>query len=65
MWQKKRKEKKLWAAECDSVLTATRPRDEQESEVSDRVDLLVQEWTLVKEKRYGRFSQKMKNFLTF
>lgn len=59
------KKKILWAAECDSVLTATRPRDEHESEVSDRVDLLVQEWVLVKEKRFSRFSQKMKNFLTF
>lgn len=49
---------KLWAAKCDSVLTATRPRHEQESEVSNRVDLLVQEWALMKEKRYSRFLQK-------
>lgn len=49
---------KLWAAKRDSVLTATRPRHEQESEVSNRVDLLVQEWGLMKEKRYSRFLQK-------
>lgn len=49
---------KLWAAKCDSVLTATRPRHEQESEVSNRVDWRVQEWALMKEKRYSRFLQK-------
>lgn len=53
-----KKKMKLWAAKCDSVLTATRPRHEQESEVSNRVDLLVQEWGLMKEKRYSRFLQK-------
>lgn len=58
------KTKKLWAETCNSVLTTTRPRVEHEPEASDSVDLPVRGWALKKEKRYSRFSQKVKDFLT-
>ncbi|XP_061195035.1 uncharacterized protein LOC133203221 [Saccostrea echinata] len=59
------KAKKLWAEKCDTVLAATRPRVEHESEALDSVvDLPGLGWALKKEKRYCRFSQKVKNFLT-